>query len=156
MIAVKIGEGDSTQGGIISSDMKFRQYGFLRDPHKYGNTAPVNSTTANNTISQLYDITLTTGNQYGSNEFVYQGSLSNPTFSGYVNSQTTTNVKLSRVKGTFTLGGILFGSNVRRNAIKITYPEFEPYTGDILYTENISTIQRATGQAELLRFVLTF
>lgn len=158
MIAVKIGEGDTTQGGIISSGMKFRQYGFLRDPHKYGNTVPLNSTTANNTVSQLYDITLTTGEQYTLNEFVYQGTLSNPTFSGYVNSQTTTNVKLSRVRGTFTLGGILFGeaSQKRRNAIKITYPEFEPYTGDILYTENVSPIERKPNQAELLRFVLTF
>jgi len=158
MIAVKIGEGDATQGGIISSDMKFRQYGFLRDPHKYGSTTPVNSTTANTAISQLYDITLTTGDSYTINEFVYQGTLANPTFSGYVNSQTVTNIKLSKVKGTFTLGGILFGatSTRRRNAIKITYPEFQPYTGDILYTENINPVERKTNQAELLRFVLTF
>lgn len=158
MISTKIGEGDSTQGGIISDTIKFRQYGFLRDPHKYGNTVPLNGTTANNTISQLYDITLTTGDPYQINEYVYQGTLANPTFSGFVNSQTTTNIRLTRVRGTFTLGGIITGqgSTVRRNAIKIAYPEFEPYAGDILYTENVVPVERKPGQAELLRFVLTF
>lgn len=159
MVAMKIGEADSTQGGLISASMKFRQYGFLRDPHKYGNTSPVNSFTANNVISQLYDITLTNGDSYDINEFVYQGpDAANATFSGFVNSQTVSNIKLSKVKGIFTLGGIMIGSQSqkRRNAIKISYPEFEPYTGDILYAENVDPVQRNSGQAELLRFVLTF
>lgn len=159
MVAMKIGEADSTQGGIIPDTIKFRQYGFLRDPHKYGNTSPVNSFTANNVVSQLYDITLTSGDSYTINEFVYQGpDAANATFSGFVNSQTGSNIRLSRVKGLFTLGAAIIGdqSQKRRYAIKIVYPEFEPYTGDILYAENVNPVERKSAQAELLRFVLTF
>lgn len=159
MIATKLGDGDSTEGGIISDSTTFRQFGFLRDPHKYGNTTPVNSTTANNAISQLHEITLVTGNPYTINEFVYQGpNAANSTFSGYVVSQSTSVIRLSKVKGSFSLGQIVTGqtSLITRNAIKIKYPEFQPYTGDILYVRNFGKVQRISGQAELLRFVLTF
>lgn len=159
MVAIKIGDGDSTEGGLISDATTFRQFGFLRDPHKYGNTIPVNSTTANNTISQLHEITLVTGNSYTIDEFVYQGpDAANATFSGYVVSQSSSIIKLSKVKGSFSLGQIVTGqtSSITRNAIKIKYPEFQPYTGDILYARNFGKVQRISGQAELLRFVLTF
>ena len=35
-------------------------------------------------------------------------------------------------------------------------PEFEPYTGDILYAENIQPTQRTEGQAENIRLVINF
>lgn len=159
MIAIQMGGSDTTEGGLISPDTTFRQYGFLKDPHKYGNTAPLNSLTANSVISQLHEITLTVGSPYTINEFVYQGTdATNSTFSGVVNSQTSSVIKLSRVKGSFTLGETVKGtlSSVSRNAIKIVYPEFEPYTGDILFVKNVAKVQRVYEQAEVLKFVLTF
>ena len=38
---------------------------------------------------------------------------------------------------------------------KIT-PEFEPYTGDILYVENITKTQREDGQAENIKIAVRF
>ena len=38
----------------------------------------------------------------------------------------------------------------------IKYPEFKPYTGDILYAENFKAVQREIGQAENIKFIIQF
>jgi hypothetical protein len=52
MVASKIGDVDSTENGLISVDTSFRQYGLLRNPHKYGQATRANNATANAVISQ--------------------------------------------------------------------------------------------------------
>lgn len=159
MIVERIGSVDATEGGLISTDTSFRQYGLLRDPYKYGNSSPVNSSNANTVISQTTNVTLVAGSDFELNEFVYQGSSSSDTyFSGYVNSQSANEVRLTRVRGTIAIGGILVGANsgVTRTVVRKDNPEFQPYTGDILYVENTQKIQRADGQAENVKFVIRF
>lgn len=160
MVAVRIGEVDSTENGIISTDTTFRQYGLLRDPYKYGTTVAANTATANLVISQTTDVTLISGTAYNLNEFVYQGPSANAaTFSGYVHAYTTNEVRLTRAKGTISIGSPLKGAETNpsgRTVVAISYPEFEPYTGDVLYTENITKTQRIDGQAENLKFVVRF
>ena len=160
MIAVKIGEGDTTEGNIISPNTSFRQYGLLRNPHKYGENTAVTYANANSVISQTTAVTLIAGSDYQINEFVYQGSsLNSSTFSGYVESFTSTVVNLTNVRGTITLGSVLKGTTTNptgRTVSSIDYPEFEKYTGDILYNENIVAIQRVAGQAENIKFVVRF
>lgn len=158
MIVKKIGEVDTTEGGIISPTTTIRQYGFLRDPFLYGTSVSANSSVAPLIASQLYTVTVVSGTSYTINEFVYQGSASSPTFSGYVNKQTTDTVSLSKVSGSFTIGAQLVGSTslVSRSAVSVAYPQFQPYTGDILYVENISKLQRTGGQSENFRFVISF
>lgn len=158
MIVKKIGEVDTTEGGVISSSTTIRQYGFLRDPFLYGKTTSANSISAPVMASQLYKVTVVAGTSYTIDELVYQGSLSSPTFSGYVNSQTANTISLSQVTGTFTIGSQVVGNTslVSRSAVSINYPAFEPYTGDILYAENISKLQRTSGQTENFRFVISF
>jgi hypothetical protein len=112
-------------------------------------------------FSQTTDITLVAGSNYNLNEFVYQGaSVDTSTFSGYVNAYSTNVVRLTRVKGTVSLGGIsLKGTEtnlVGRTVVSIKNPEFQPGTGDILYEENIVNVQRTDGQAESLKFVIRF
>jgi hypothetical protein len=159
MISERIGSVDSTENGLISTDTSFRQYGLLRDPYKYGNTSPVISSNANTVISQTTNITLIAGTNFELNEFVYQGASSNSAyFYGFVNSQTANEVRLTKVRGTITVGGLLIGANsgVNRTVVKLTNPEFQPYTGDILYAENIQQVTRADGQAENVKFVIRF
>jgi hypothetical protein len=62
------------------------------------------------------------------------------------------------VRGVSTVGGTLIGatSGVIRTVVKEAKPEFEPYTGDILYAENVTKIDRADGQAENIKFVIRF
>ena len=159
MVTERIGSIDSTENGLISTDTSFRQYGLLRDPYKYGEVLAVNSSTSNTVISQTTNITLIAGSNFELNEFVYQGtSANNAYFYGFVNAQSSNEVRLTKVKGTITVGGLLIGANsgVTRTVVKRLNPEFEPYTGDILYAENIQKVTRADGQAENVRFVIRF
>lgn len=159
LVVVKIGEVDTTEGGVISANTSFRQYGIMRNPYKYGESAPLSYANANTVISQTYDVTLIAGAAYDQNEFVYQGNLPNPTFSGFVDTQTTNVVSLTNVRGTIAIGTVLKGSNTNptgRTVFSIKNPEFEPYTGDILYGENVEVIQRVDGQAENIKFVVKF
>jgi hypothetical protein len=160
MLAIRIGEIDSTEGGLISTGTTFRQYGLLRDPHKYGSNTAVSSTMANTVISQTTDLTIISGTSYEIDEFVYQGESANTaSFSGFVNAQQANLVRLTRVKGTPIIGGALKGVSTNptgRAVVVVKNPEFEPYTGDILYVDNIIKTQRTDGQAESIKFVVRF
>jgi len=160
MIAKRIGEIDTTEGGLISANTTFRQYGFLRDPYKYGSSTQANTAVANSVISQTTNVTLVSGPAYNLDEFVYQGSSVTATsFSGFVNNFTSNEVKLTRAKGTLIIGSPLYGANTNpsgRRVISYVNPEFQPYTGDIMHVENIVKTQRTDGQAEVLKFVIRF
>jgi hypothetical protein len=43
-----------------------------------------------------------------------------------------------------------------RAVVVVKNPEFEPYTGDVLYVENIARTERTDGQAENIKFVVRF
>jgi hypothetical protein len=159
LFAVRIGEIDSTEGGLISSNTSFRQYGLLSDPHKYGNTSTVTQSTANSVISQTTNLGLVAGASYTLDEYVYQGNSStDANFYGYLNFQSSNEVRLTKIRGTATIGLPLVGesSGVSRIVISKTTPEFQPYTGDILYVENITKTQREDGQAENIKIAVRF
>jgi hypothetical protein len=162
LISKKIGEIDSTEGGLISSNTSFRQYGLLANPHSYGNTTySIPRSEANTVISQTFNVDLTPGTQYTLNEYVYQGtSLANSSFSGIVHYEDYANnrVRMINTRGSLEVGGILIGntSSTIRAVTVLENPEFEPYSGDILYVNNVSKIERTDGQAENLKFVLRF
>jgi len=160
MIALKIGEIDSSENGVISVDTSFRQYGLLSNPYKYGSNTVTTKTTSNTVISQTTNVLLIAGGSYTLEEFVYQGASANTsTFSGYVNSFTNNLVRLTGVRGTLEIGASLKGisSNPEgRTVVNVTNPEFQPYSGDILFVDNITKTQRTDGQAESLKFVVKF
>jgi hypothetical protein len=160
MIVMRIGEVDSTENGVISTQTSFRQYGLLRDPYKYGLQTPVNTATSNSVISQTTNVTLIAGANYNLEEFVYQGSsANNATFSGFIHAQTANEVRLTRVEGAISIGTPLRGTTTNptgRVVVNLINPQFEPYTGDILYLDNITKIERTDGQAENLKFVVRF
>ena len=158
MVAVRVGDLDSTEGGRISIDTSFRQFGLLRDPYKYGSSNVVTSATANSVISQTVDLDVVAGFGYTLNEYVYQGSPTDPVAYGFMHAQTTNGVRLTKVKGTFIVGLPLIGetSGRSRTVTSVGVPEFEPYTGDILYIENTTKVDRADGQAENIKLVISF
>jgi hypothetical protein len=159
MLIARVGELDSTENGLISTDTSFRQISLLRDPYKYGQDERVNILTANVTISQTFNLGIVAGPSYALNEFVYQGpSLDEATAYGFVNAQLTNQVRLTQVKGNFVPGLPLtgFNSGTSRIVITVINPEFEPYTGDILYIENAVATQRADGQAENIKLIISF
>ena len=159
MVAVRIGTLDSTEGGLISSNTSFRQFGLLRNPYKYGQSVAANTSTANSVISQTTNLTVVAGSSYYINEFVYQGaSVANSTFSGYLQEESSNTLKLTRVKGVPIIGSPVIGqtSSTSRSLVSKNDPEFQPYTGEILYIENIEKVDRADGQAENIKFVVKF
>ena len=158
MLATKIGEIDSTENSLISIDTSIRQLGLIINPYKYGESAVVSSANANSVISQTTDITLVSGSSYTLDEFVYQGSSSNPSASGHVHAQSATSIRITRVQGSFSVGLPIVGqtSGVSRIAVSKDNPEFEPYSGDVLYAENVTKIDREDGQAENIKFVIQF
>jgi hypothetical protein len=159
MVAVKIGEIDSTENGNISANTTFRQYGIFVDPHKYADANVVSQANANSVVSLTTDISVDTGASYTLNEFVYQGtSPSTASAYGFIVDQTSSVIKLTNVKGSFITGLSLVGatSGTSRLTIGSTTPGFQPYSGDILYTENAVKSTRADGQAENLRLIVRF
>lgn len=152
---------NSDEDGVISTDTTFRQYGVLRNPYKYDESSAVDYSNATTVISQTMDITLIESTAYQENEFVYQGTSSNPTFSGIVNTIEANNIiKLTNVKGTPAIGTVLKGSteetSTGRTVFDVTYPEFTPYTGEILYAKNVLPVQRTDGQIENIKFIVKF
>ena len=160
MVSVRVGEIDSTEGGVISSNTNFRQYGILRDPHKYGETSVVSSANANAAITQTTNLNMVAGANYQQNEFVYQGTITNPSAYGYVIEESVSEgiVYLSGVRGIIVPGLNLLGANsaVQRTVVSVKKPEFQPFSGDILHVENVTAIDREDGQAEDIKFVLKF
>jgi hypothetical protein len=161
MVAVKMGEIDSTEGDIISANTTFRQYGILVNPHKYGDANTITSVNADSVISQTTAVQLGSGLLYDYDEFVYQGT-SPTTANAYgflITQSTVTNVvKLTNVKGKFISGSPLIGANsgTSRLVINTSSPTFQPYSGDLLYTENAVKTTRADGQAENIKLIVRF
>ena len=158
MIAVTIGENDTTESGLISPNTSFRQVSLLRNPHKYEELLASNNSTSNSVFSQTTDLSLIAGASFNLNEYVYQGNTSSPIAYGFVNDQTLSSVKLTKVKGTFTSGGIITGftSGATRTIVTIDNPEFEPYSGEFLYVTNEQKTDRILGQAENIKIIINF
>ena len=159
MVAVRIGEIDATEGGKISANTNFRQYGLLINPHKYGNTGTVSLANANTIFVQTSNVTVIPGSSYLLDEYVYQGT--DPTNSkayGFVVDQEPNIIKISNKFGSFDAGAILTGANSGTQRIIVTSsnPELEPYTGDIIYAENVTKIDREDGQAENIKLIVRF
>lgn len=159
MISTTLGALDSSEGGLISTNTSFRQVGLLGNPHKYGDTSDyVLNANANTVISQTTNLTMIAGIDYFDNEYVFQGNINFPTFSGFIHAQTPSVVRVKKAKGTISVGGLLKGQNsaTSRAVSSFASPEFEPYSGDILYVQNQIKTERADGQAENIKFVVKF
>jgi hypothetical protein len=164
MVTSRIGEIDSTENGKVPANTTFRQYGIFVNPHKYGDANVVSPANANSVISQATILSVITGAPYSIDEFAYQGlpndtTAANTTASGFVIDQISDQVRLTNVIGTFRTGVPLRGASSGvddRLVVTVTNPEFEPYSGDILYTENAIKTTRAEGQAENIKLIVRF
>lgn len=159
MVSVTIGEIDSTENGLISDEISYRQYGILKDPHLYGQSTPVNYNSANSFISQTFDILPGAGISYSMNEIVYQGvSANTATFSGRVNSTMNNILKLTNVRGQISNVTLLKSATVPtgRQIGEWYTPKFQPYTGQILYAENRVPISRELNQSENIKLIIKY
>lgn len=159
MVCTRFGEIDTTEGGKIPANTTFRQYGIFVNPHKYGSESVVTSANANAVVSQTTSLALVSGSSYSIDEFVYQGTSPNTAVAyGHVLSQSSNEVLITNAKGQFQTGIPVIGasSGVSRLLVSASNPEFQPYSGDMLYIENDGVTRRSEGQAENVRLIVRF
>lgn len=147
----------NSEGGVLTIQNDYRQIAVVDSPLVYG-TANVMSNTV---VDQLMSITLNGSSiEYVEDEIVYQGAtLDTYTFKGVVTEWDSPNniIKLSRTEGT-PGSQLLTGatSTASRYVSLVEYPDMEPYSGKILYMDNIVPIERAYDQTEDFKIVLNF
>jgi hypothetical protein len=147
----------STESGKVSVGNEFRQIAIIQDPV----VATTGDTAANTVYSQVLRLTMSPGSvNYIKDEFVYQGaSLSTATFKGIVVDWNSANniLELSNIYGDVT-SSIVLGANsaAARFVQSITERDLRPYSGNLLYVDNVSPISRSNDQTEDFKIVLKF
>jgi hypothetical protein len=148
---------NNTESGKLPIENEFRQVSIIQDPkvRATGNIA------TDLTYSQTYRLNMSTGpTDYVEDEFVYQGAtLSSSYFSGVVTSWDSSN---NILKLTNTVGDpgsdVLIGANssAGRFVSTVIPKDLLEYSGNILYIDNISPIQRDDDQTEDFKIVISF
>jgi hypothetical protein len=152
-------EFDGDENGLLPTDIDFRQIGLIVNPYSQGNYPDV----ANSEIFKTTtDLVLVSGTgTYLADEIVYQGtSLSTATFTATVLSfdDATGVLRLINTVGTPTINATLFGntSGTARTTLSISNPDYDIFSGHIMFVENRSSVQRSADGIEQLRFVLGY
>jgi hypothetical protein len=150
---------DGTEDGKLPVVNDYRQISIIENPLVYGTTNVI----SNLAFSQVTTLTLGSGStttDYTQDEIVYQGSdLANATYRGTVTEWDSANslLKITNISGTPTAQLIIGNtSTTSRYVSSVTDPDLEPYSGYILYKDNIVAIERAEDQAEDFKIVLSF
>jgi hypothetical protein len=150
---------DGSEGGFIPTDIDYHQVGIIVNPTtRQTNPSPANgiiySTTTNIVVAPGSD------SGYVMDEFVYQGSLSDPSFYATVLSFDTGSnlIELINTSGTPSNNSPIFGqtSKVTRTLLSYSIPNFAIHSGYMIYIENRAGVQRSDDGIEQFRFVLGF
>jgi hypothetical protein len=152
-------EFDGNEGGLIPTDIDFRQVGLLVNPTALS-TYP---NPANGTIYKTStDFVVAPGfGVYTADEVVYQGaSVETASFTGTVLSfDTASNVlRLINTTGTQTLNAPIFGNSslTARTVLSVSTPDFITFSGFMTYIENRESVQRSADGIEQFKFVLGY
>lgn len=151
------------ESGFFTTENQFRQVGLVRDPLQSANA---NAFFTSDLADQSTRITLSSvSGQFKSDEIVFQGdTLSTSTANGVVIDFLNNNkLRLNRVQGTFVsnttvsaITGANSGATASIVANGIANADMKPYSGDILYIENRTSVTRSTNQIEDFKIVLEF
>lgn len=148
---------NSNENGKIPIENEFRQVAIIQDPVIRG-TGNIASALL---YSQTYRLNMSSGStDYIEDEYVYQGaSLSSSYFSGIVGSWDSGN-NILRLTNTVGDPGsdVVNGANSGAGRfVSIVSPkELLDYSGNVLYIDNISPVQRDDDQTEDFKIVISF
>jgi hypothetical protein len=153
MVQVLLEGADGSGDFIIDND--YRQLGIIRNPYDYGTTTIATSTTK----SALTVLThgTTTGGGFIKDDLVIGGTSG---AKGYVASIGSGAVKIYQNDTTgyipFQTGELITQGSVSAtiSAGGITAPEIKKYSGEVIYIENRSPVNRASNQTEDVRLVI--
>jgi hypothetical protein len=148
----------NTEGGIFPVDNDFRQICLLHNPRLESNTLAI---AANTTFVQAYRLTTVGSGSFFNDETVFQGpSYFDATFRATVlDWDATTGVvtiinRYGELSENDTLTGVT--SSVVRYIQNTEENQFEEYSGNIIYIDNIEPISRAEDQNEDIKIVIQF
>lgn len=149
---------DGDENNFVPTDIDYHQVGILVNP----TTRQYNPNPANGSIySATTNIVVAPGTEgYVPDEFIYQGSLSDPSFYATVLSFNTESnlIRLINTTGTPSNNSPIFGqtSKTTRTLLSYSIPNFAVHSGYMIYIENRSGVQRSVDGIEQFRFVLGF
>jgi hypothetical protein len=145
-----------TEGDILPATNDIRQISILKDPLKRDGQ----NVSSNLIYMQALTLTTVGSGDYQQDEIVYQGpSVSSSVFSARVVSWDSANgiaVVINTVGTPTTQSLIGATTTTSRFVSNIVQNELKPYTGQILYINNLMPIVRSSDQAEDYRIVLKF
>ena len=145
-----------SESGVFDTQNDIRQIALIKNPVLRNGTLASGVAYSQTTAIEVENV----GDNYVEDEYVYQGiSLDTATFKGRVvswNSELNL-LNLLDVSGSLTTDG-LTGDTSKASRLANTSVEraFTPYTGSLLYINNITPIQRATDQTEDFKIVVSF
>ena len=151
-------EFNGTEGGKIPTDITYYQTGFVTNP----TALSTEHYPANDSIySTTTDLIVAPGfGQYISDEVVYQGTQSSPSFFGTVLSFDTANnvAKLINTTGSPANNAPIFGKSTTTTRTLLGYntPDFVIFSGYMSYIENRSGVTRSPDGIEQIKIVLGY
>lgn len=148
---------DDGQGDFIVGN-DFRQIGIIRNPYNFGTTTPSTAETLSATKSMEVGL----GGLF-INDQVIEGTVSGA--KAYVDSYDSQN-GIIRYHQTEATGFVDFDVNdgirtfgdegVGQALVALVDPEVQPYSGEVVFLENRTPINRAGDQIETIKLVLEF
>jgi hypothetical protein len=146
-----------SESGVIDTQNDIRQIALIKNPIlRDGTTIASGVVYSQTTVVKVQNL----GDNYVEDEYVFQGvDLDTATFKGRVVSWNSEEnlLNLIDVSGDLT-SAVLIGGTSQASRLANTSIEraFTPYTGSLLYINNIAPIQRATDQTEDFKIVVSF
>jgi hypothetical protein len=158
-------EFNGSEGGLIPTDIDYRQLGILISPTALSTYDPITNTSISATglIYKLStDFIVAQGfGSYVNDETIYQGTdINNATFTATVLSfdPETNIIHLINKTGTYTYNSPVFGNTSKtvRTLLTVSEPDFRPYSGYISYIENRTGVQRSADGVEQVKLILSY
>lgn len=147
-----------SESGILDVQNEFRQVALIKNPILSDAVTVASGIAYSQTTEVFVD---SVGDNYIEDEFVFQGtSLATAPFRGQVASWDSAQniLYLVDVSGTLDLSKAIIGDTTRAShqPRSVIDRAFKPYTGSILYINNITKIQRTIDQTEDFKIVVSF
>ena len=145
------------------TDVRYRTIGLVRDPKNFNNEV-INLPTAN--TNYVLKVQYTAGSVFEKNDFITGNiSLANAfVIASNVTSATNVDVRYMQSHNftenykKFIVGELITSSTTGATGVvkQIYNPEVKPYTGDVLYVSNRTSIKRSSDQTENVHLVIEF
>lgn len=151
-------EFNGSEDGEIPENIMFRQIGLISNPYEYSN-----STRADNKIYNLSTKVVVSPSYipFMNGEYVYQGdSIEDNYFKAICLSYDTINsiLYLINISGTLSVENTIFGESSGAFGVVLnsSMPSIAPYTGNILYIENLPGTQRTSSDTEQFKLIIKY